>query len=140
MLPLILEPNTYRILCFSQRILATAKAIDRSLRETKGDAFVKRLHASLPKISYAEFSRGGDEVSAGNTDEETRKAYLKWATQTRFEYCDLSLPPTSIVKANAKGNREEDQAPNYKFYFNTEARMLAKADIPKRSLAIAKEV
>lgn len=81
-----------------------------------------------------------DKISAGNTDEETRRVYLKWATQARFEYCDLSLPATTNTKKNTTGNRDDDQAPNYKFYFNTEARMLAKADIPKRSLAIAKEV
>ena len=127
--------STNRLILCSQRILATAKAIDRSLRETKGDAFVERLHASLPKISSTASARGHEEISAGNTDEETRKAYLKWATQARFEYCDLSLPAT-----NAKGAREDEQTPNYKFYFNNEAKMLANADIPKRSLAIAKEV
>jgi len=34
----------------------------------------------------------------------------------------------------------EDQIPNYQHTYNTEIRMLANADIPKRSLAIAKEL
>jgi len=125
---------------YSQRILATAKAIDRSLRETKGDAFVQRLHMSLPKIPSTTSNSTHEEVSAGETDEETRKAYMKWATRVRFEYCDLSLPATTSVRTNNKSAREEELTPNYKFYYNNEARMLAHADIPKRSLAIAKEV
>lgn len=113
---------------FSNRILTTAKAIDRSLRETKGDAFVDRLHASLPRIPTVNSSP--EVVKAGNSEEETRKVYVEWATRARFEYCDLTIP----------NPREDDQAPNYKFHFSTEARLLANADIPKRSLVIAKEV
>lgn len=39
-----------KLLSFCKRIVANAKAIDRALSQTKGDAFVERLHASLPKI------------------------------------------------------------------------------------------
>jgi hypothetical protein len=35
---------------------------------------------------------------------------------------------------------ESDTTPHFKFFYNNEARMLANSDIPKRSLAIAKEV
>ena len=56
---------------------------------------------------------------------------MEWANRVRFEYCDLTVPSST-------GESEED--PHYKFYYNTEARMLANSDIPKRSLAIAKEV
>ncbi|CCM03344.1 uncharacterized protein FIBRA_05473 [Fibroporia radiculosa] len=129
-----LSEENKKLLTFCQRILGTAKAIDRSLSETKGDMFVTRLHASLPKIS----TTGGTntpQVQAGDTEESTMKAYVDWANRVRFEYCDLSIPQSDTP---AQGN--EDSSPHYKFYFNNEARMLANADIPKRSLAIAKEL
>jgi hypothetical protein len=115
---------------FCKRILATTAGIDRSLRETKGDVFLERLHASLPKVFTA--SSEIVQVEAGDTEESAKKAYFEWAQRVRFEYCDLTVP-----NSGAEG---EDQQPQYKFYYNTEARMLANSDIPKRSLAIAKEV
>lgn len=45
-----------------------------------------------------------------------------------------------MISALRRLDEPEDQAPHYKFYYSNEARMLANADIPKRSLAIAKEV
>jgi hypothetical protein len=124
-----------KLLKFCRRILATAGAIDRSLRDTKGDAFVERLHSSLPKIYNT--SSHNIHVDPGDTEESAIKAYMAWATRMRFEYCDLTVP----IDDNAKNNgKEEDPVPHYKFYFNNEARMLASSDIPKRSLAIAKEV
>lgn len=121
-----------KMLDFCYRILGTIKAIDRSLRDTKGDGFVERLHASLPKNPSSSQEKKVVQVSVGATPEAMKKAYVDWATSTRFEYCDLTVP------RNAEGS--EDQTPHYKFYYNNEARMLANADIPKRSLAIAKEV
>ena len=127
-----LSDENQKLLAFCQRILMTASAIDRSLRETKGDAFVDRLHASLPRItSSSTFDL--TSIQVGNTEEERRKAYVDWATQVRFEYCDLTVPPTQPIP-------NEDTVPHYKFFFNSEARMLANSEIPKRSLAIAKEV
>lgn len=120
-----------KLLKFCRRILATANGIDRALRETKGEDFVKRLHASLPKIPTS--SEEEMHVEAGATDLALNKAYMDWATRVRFEYCDLSIPVD-----NDENN--EDNIPHYKFYYNSEARMLANSDIPKRSLAIAKEV
>ena len=129
-----------KMLNFCQRIVNTAKAIDRSLVETKGKAFVDRLHAGLPRIPASSSSSAGTagrtaNVDVGDTEESAMKAYIKWANQVRFEYCDLTVPSTDAPSAEG-----EDQPPNYKFYFNNEARMLANSDIPKRSLAIAKEV
>jgi hypothetical protein len=121
-----------KLLAFCRRILSTAHAIDRSLRETKGDAFVDRLHAGLPKIYTS--SSTDFHVDGGTTDETASKAYVEWAIRVRFEYCDLSISGTDTT-----GN-EEDPIPHYRFYYNNEARMLANTDIPKRSLAIAKEV
>lgn len=121
-----------KMLDFCNRILNTIKAIDRSLRDTKGDEFVNRLHASLPKNPSNNVERKVVQVSAGATEEAMKKTYIEWATSTRFEYCDLTVQRTS--------ESSEDQTPHYKFYYNNEARMLANADIPKRSLAIAKEV
>lgn len=118
-----------KLLHFCRRILATVNAIDRSLRDAKGDAFVNRLHSSLPNITAAS---PHIHVEAGTTEESARKAYVEWATRVRFEYCDLSV--------QAQSSDEEGQPPHYKFFYDNEARMLANSDIPKRSLAIAKEV
>lgn len=120
-----------KLLNFCRRILATANGIDKALRETKGDDFVERLHASLPKILTS--SSEEIHVAANATDEALVKTYINWAIRVRFEYCDLSVP----TEINGNG---EDNIPHYKFYYNNEARMLANSDIPKRSLAIAKEV
>ncbi|KAF8313070.1 hypothetical protein DL93DRAFT_1188221 [Clavulina sp. PMI_390] len=127
---------------FCERILATADAVDRSLKETKGAAFLKRLHDSLPKVFTASSAPGGsssenlktayDHIPVGATEAETRENYLKWAQQIRFEYCDLTVPTT--------GATEKDTAPNYRHAHNSEIRVLANSDIPKRSLAIAKEL
>ncbi|KAF7288254.1 Baculoviral IAP repeat-containing protein 6 [Mycena chlorophos] len=78
----------------------------------------------------------GALVDAGSTDESARKAYVEFATRVRFEYCDLTIPPT----VPPPGNDTEAQVPHYKSYFNNEIRMLALSDLPKRSLAIAKEL
>lgn len=121
-----------KLLDFCNRILSTTAAIDRSLRETKGDKFVTRLQASLPKI-YTASSASDIKIDVGSTEESAKKAYLEWAIRVRFEYCDLTIPSTSTTEG-------EDQQPHFKFYYNNEARMLANSDIPKRSLAIAKEV
>ncbi len=131
-----------RLLDFCNRILATAAAIDRSLKETKGDTFLLRLKESLSKVpsSMAEvasavsqgFEKGPSDV--GSTEEETKKIYVDWATRVRFEYCDLSIPPPDGKKP------DQDWSPNYNFFFNNEARLLANAEVPKRALAIAKEV
>lgn len=135
-LAVALSEENEKLFSFCNRILATANAIDRALREVKGDSFVKRLHDSLPRIHRASEDKSEEVyVEADATDEATQKAYVEWANRVRFEYCDLSIPaPESDVR------RSSDEPPNYKFYFNNEARMLASADIPKRSLAIAKEV
>jgi hypothetical protein len=119
-----------KLLNFCRRIVSTANGIDRSLRETKGAAFVERLHKSLPKLYPTEPM--DTYIDPGATETSASKAYVKWATQVRFEYCDLTILPS--------GTKPDDLVPHYKFHFNTDARMLADADIPKRSLAIAKEV
>ncbi|KAF8655221.1 hypothetical protein AX16_003128 [Volvariella volvacea WC 439] len=122
-----------RLFDFCRRILATVEAIDRSLRETKGDGFVERLHASLPRLASAtEMSTEHVRIDANASEETTQKTYIDWATRARFEYCDLSLPRA--------GDEDEDSPPHYKFYYDNDARMLASSDIPKRSLAIAKEL
>ena len=129
-----LSEENQKLFGFCQRILATADAIDRSLRETKGEKFLERVRASLPKIHTSDSASNEVFVGAEVSEEAIRQAYIAWATRIRFEYCDLTVPPLTDKPANL------DEPPNYKFYYNTEARMLASSDIPKRSLAIAKEV
>ncbi|KAN0131396.1 hypothetical protein V8E53_010773 [Lactarius tabidus] len=131
--PALSEENQ-KLFGFCQRILATADAIDRSLRETKGEKFLERVRESLPKIHTADSTSNEVFVGAEESDEAIRQAYIAWATCVRFEYCDLTIPPPTDKPVNP------DEPPNYKFYYNTEARMLASSDIPKRSLAIAKEL
>ena len=123
-----------KLLGFCQRILATADAIDRSLRETKGEPFLQRLQESLPKIHTSDPTSREVFVGADASEEAIRQTYIAWATGARFEYCDLTVPPPTDKPIC------HDEPPNYKFYYNTDARMLASSDIPKRSLAIAKEV
>jgi hypothetical protein len=128
--PAVAPDEHVKLLDFCRRIVATANAIDRSLREAKGDLFVDRLHKSLPRIHAS----STDEVhlDPGASEASAAKAYVEWATRVRFEYCDLT-----VASVNPK---LDDPVPYYKFHFNNEARMLANSDIPKRSLAIAKEV
>ncbi|GJE87521.1 ubiquitin conjugating enzyme family protein [Phanerochaete sordida] len=132
--PKVSSEENAKLLGFCKRILGTAKAIDRSLRETKGDKFVERLHAALPKIPGTSRGQEGADVIVGakDSDEDVEKAYVDWAGRVRFEYCDLTIPPAQ--------DAPEDETPHYKFFYNTEARMLANSDIPRRSLAIAKEL
>ncbi|KAF5321022.1 hypothetical protein D9619_001097 [Psilocybe cf. subviscida] len=129
-----MSDENMKLLSFCRSILGTVKAIDRSLRDTKGDAFVDRLHASLPKISSSSTSTSQYRVDAAATDEAVEKAYMEWATRVRFEYCDLTVPE-ELCPVDP-----EDITPHYKSVFNNDARMLAGSDIPKRSLAIAKEL
>lgn len=130
-----LSEENQKLLGFCQRILATADAIDRSLRETKGEKFLERVRESLPKIHAADSASNEVFVGAEVSEEAIRQTYITWATRIRFEYCDLMVPPPTD-----KPVVNQDEPPNYKFYYNTEARMLASSDIPKRSLAIAKEL
>ncbi|OCH94539.1 ubiquitin conjugating enzyme family protein [Obba rivulosa] len=123
-----------KLLTFCKRILSTAKAIDRSLAESKGEAFVERLHAGLPQIPRSAKDADAVKVDAGDTEESAMKAYLEWANRVRFEYCDLTIARPD------RDTKDEDTLPHYKFYYSNEARMLANSDIPKRSLAIAKEL
>ncbi|KAH9482978.1 Baculoviral IAP repeat-containing protein 6 [Psilocybe cubensis] len=126
----ITSDENMKLLRFCRRILATVSAIDRSLRDTKGDAFVERLHASLPNISSsADVTQY--RVEAGASQDAIEHAYSEWATRVRFEYCDLTVPTAG---------QDDDVTPHYKFFYDNEARMLANSDIPKRSLAIAKEL
>ncbi|KAF4619548.1 hypothetical protein D9613_005238 [Agrocybe pediades] len=127
-----ISDDNVKLLRFCRRILATVKAIDRSLRDTKGDAFVTRLHASLPKISSHSSSSTQYRIEANASEETIKRAYIDWATRVRFEYCDLTIP--------SSGDDGTDSSPHFKFFFSNEARMLANSDIPKRSLAIAKEL
>jgi hypothetical protein len=129
-----LSEENQKLFGFCQRILTTADAIDRSLRETKGEKFLERLQESLPKIFSTDATSDEVFIGAEASEESIRQTYITWATRVRFEYCDLAVTPP----ADKPG--AQDEPPHYKFYYNTEARMLASSDIPKRSLAIAKEV
>ncbi|KIY49167.1 hypothetical protein FISHEDRAFT_65234 [Fistulina hepatica ATCC 64428] len=126
-----LSEENAKLLRFCQRIISTVDAIDRSLRETKGDVFMKRLHDSLPKVFTSSTAAESQAVKASATLEETMKVYTQWASRVRFEYCDLTIPSDVAV---------EGATPSYMHYFNAEARALQNSDLPKRQLAIAKEL
>ncbi|KAG8980855.1 hypothetical protein FRB90_007442 [Tulasnella sp. 427] len=91
-------------------------------------------------------------ITAESSEEEIQKAYEEWATNARFEYCDLSIQPSTAVQEARQRRLDEiaanhptlqltpDDAPSYMSAYNQEARMLTHSDIPKRNLAIAKEV
>ena len=134
-----------RLLKFCTGILNTASSIDRSLTEVKGDAFMDRMYGSLPRMSAASRSRMSSSpqadaarashapsLASDASEAEARKVYEAWATNERFQYCDLTVPTSDGLTPQG--------GPNYKFYFNSDARMLANSVIPKRSLAIAREL
>jgi hypothetical protein len=129
-----LSEENQKLLGFCRRILTTVDAIDRSLRETKGEKFLERIQESLPRIFSTDSTCNEVFVGTETSEEGIRQTYITWATRVRFEYCDLTVPPPPDKPA------AQNEPPHYKFYYNTEARMLASSDIPKRSLAIAKEV
>jgi hypothetical protein len=129
-----LAEENQKLLRFCRRILTTVDAIDRSLRETKGEKFLERIQESLPRIFSTDSTCNEVFVGTETSEEGIRQTYITWATRVRFEYCDLTVPPPPDKPA------AQNEPPHYKFYYNTEARMLASSDIPKRSLAIAKEV
>ncbi|EJT97519.1 hypothetical protein DACRYDRAFT_84483 [Dacryopinax primogenitus] len=119
-----------RLFTFCNRILATADAIDKALRDTKGAAFLQRLHDSLPKAPWeASLDQGQLRLSPNATDAEIRTMYEDWANRVNFQYCDLTIE-----------NEDTGETPNFKSVFNNDARGLAGADMPRRSLAIAKEL
>lgn len=128
-----------KLLRFCQGILSTGASIDRSLREVKGDAFMERMYQNLPRMSAASRRLAKQEpdkarfgLKTGASEAEAIKTYEEWATNGRFQYCDLALPAQEGVPTSG--------GPNYKFVYNSEARMLANSVIPKRSLAIAREL
>ncbi|KZO91353.1 hypothetical protein CALVIDRAFT_521696 [Calocera viscosa TUFC12733] len=124
-----------RLFTFCNRILATADAIDKSLSDTKGAAFLQRLRDALPKAPWEPSSWSKDpasdvlHLSDTATDDEIRVTYENWANRIKFQYCDLSV----------EGENSND-SPSFKSVFSNEARGLVGTDLPKRSLAIAKEL
>lgn len=125
-----MSPENAQLLSFCRSIQGTVQAIDRALEEAKGKPFMDRLRASLPKIPTSSTSH--EYIVAPETEAETQKAYIDWATKVRFEYCDLSILPSD--------QEGKDAQVHYKFHYDAEARIMANQDIPKRSLAIAKEL
>ena len=128
--PAAMSPENAQLLSFCRSIQGTVQAIDRALEEAKGKPFMDRLRASLPSIPNS--STGHEYVATPETEAETQKAYLDWAARVRFEYCDLTIPPSEQEGKEAQVH--------YKFHYDAEARIMANQDIPKRSLAIAKEL
>ncbi|KAL1412563.1 hypothetical protein Q8F55_000310 [Vanrija albida] len=108
---------------FCERIVQSAATIDRLLADTKGDAFVKRMRESLPRLHTAVQV----QESADATNEAIITIYEEWARKVRFQYTDL---------INPKDASQE----NYFHCYNEQIKKLAGMDAPKRSLAIAKEL
>ncbi|CAG8625373.1 10153_t:CDS:2, partial [Acaulospora colombiana] len=105
-----------------------------------GDAFMQRMYKSLPRLSASSAARTTGSIEpfkevvtlpANSSEAEARTVYEQWAAKARFEYCDLEVK-------NADGSTSSP--PNYKFSYNSDARMLVNSDLPKRSLAIAREL
>jgi len=122
-----------KLFTFCNRILATAAAIDKSLQDTKGAAFVQRLHDALPKAPWEPSSSSAEpfgvpQLSSTVTNEEICTTYEAWANRIKFQYCDLTI------------DGDGSDSVSFKSVFNNEARGLVGTDLPKRSLAIAKEL
>jgi len=141
------DHNLQRLQNFCLQILNTKDSIDKALVEVKGPAFVKRLMESLPRIpdSHTNISQHAKEQMAmplSKNTEELKKAYVEWATQVRFQYCDLSITAPEGEPSNKNNNEKQEDTgiQNWKFCFSREARALAEADLPRRSVSIAKEL
>jgi len=133
-----IDDENDKLLTFCEGILNTATAIDRSLSEIKGEAFMQRMYKSLPRLSGASSARTSGVITDDTavlahdaSEAEARAVYEQWAIKARFEYCDLEVK-------NPDGSTSSP--PNYKFSYNSDARMLSNSDMPKRSLAIAREL
>ncbi|WWC95452.1 hypothetical protein V866_002316 [Kwoniella sp. B9012] len=122
------QDSNYQLRSFCERIVASAQTIDKSLIETKGKPFVDRMRESLPRLPETGVSVE-EKVSQGQTDESTIKIYEEWAGRARFQYCDLTDETASTSDKKI-----------YRHAFNGSIQSLEGMDMPKRSLAIAKEL
>ncbi|OCF77874.1 ubiquitin-conjugating enzyme family protein [Kwoniella mangroviensis CBS 8886] len=122
------QDSNYQLRSFCERIVASARTIDKSLIETKGKPFVDRMRESLPRLPETGVSVE-EKVSQGQNDESTTKIYEEWAGRARFQYCDLTEEATSTSDKMF-----------YRHAFNGSIQSLEGMDMPKRSLAIAKEL
>lgn len=67
------------VLIYSNRIIESAKIIDRSLIETKGATFVKRMQQSLPRLPEAR-----SKIEEGNVEGKSEEAIIKTCSWTAF--------------------------------------------------------
>jgi hypothetical protein len=91
---------------------------------------------ALPRIPDSHTREDTSKVLTNNK-QELEKAYIEWAMRVRFEYCDLSVPEP-VGESDA--DKQEEGVQNWKFCFSREARALSQADLPRRSVSIAKEL
>ncbi|WVO14986.1 hypothetical protein L204_102629 [Cryptococcus depauperatus] len=110
---------------FCLRILKSASTIDLRLAETKGKAFVQRMKEQLPRLEegIAQAERGEKA-----NEKSVIQMYEEWATRARFQYVDLKAE-TGSSKTFA-----------WRHAFSAQITQLENTSLPKRSLAIAKEL
>ncbi|ORY34658.1 hypothetical protein BCR39DRAFT_513852 [Naematelia encephala] len=113
---------------FCERIVACAAAIDRSIKEVKGQPFLDRMKESLPKLPDVGEAVEQD-IAAGSSEAATIAIYERWAGRARFQYCDMAAPSSSSATEIS-----------YRHAFSGQLTSLEMNDAPKRSLAIAKEL
>nr|XP_019043448.1 ubiquitin-conjugating enzyme family protein [Kwoniella bestiolae CBS 10118]OCF22378.1 ubiquitin-conjugating enzyme family protein [Kwoniella bestiolae CBS 10118] len=122
------QDANYQLRSFCERIVSSAQTIDKSLVETKGKPFVDRIRDSLPRLPDTGVAVEEGALK-GQTDEATIKIYEEWAGRARFQYCDLTEETST-----------SSDKKTYKHAFNGSIQSLEGMDMPKRSLAIAKEL
>ncbi|CDZ96453.1 Ubiquitin-conjugating enzyme [Phaffia rhodozyma] len=117
---------------FCQRIISTANSIDRALLDQKGSQFMARLQSSLSRRHGLSIPTSVDTTTDVDYEDmrKIRANYEAWAKEVRFEYCDLSIE-------SKEGGYD---VVTYRHAYSKEAALLRGANIPKRSLAIAKEL
>lgn len=115
----------------SQRLLKARENIDKLLVSTKGQEFVDRMIESLPRLGAPNGTSKvapSDDVKAvceSSVSSLRLTADEAWATAVRFEYCSLRVPGDET---------------KFLHVYNDQAQKLVGMDIPRRSLAIAKEL
>lgn len=78
-------------LIYSERIISSAASIDKSLVQTKGQAFVDRMKESLPRLPEV-----GSHIEQNDTADQTEEALVKICKSIGDNPAELIIRKTKI--------------------------------------------